>query len=696
MHFLTSNIKKPFSMSTGKTKHAVWVLAIFFQLLFLFAKGQSGNINYYNEANKLFNDKKYYEASQVFEKYLESEKKGRSRGTAFAVEKKVKGKTNINPHQESVYRLSECYRFVHDYTRAEKWYQEATLFSTVAYPASQYWYGVMLRANHKYKEAFEAFTKFEETHKELDSTLINADKELANLKFIKDQMSKARQDQFILAPVKDRKHSSVYAMSLMQDDSIAFTATHSSPPEIKDGPETFYNDLYASSPGDEMFAHAKIMKVGGLEGEHNGLSTFTPDGKKMYFTRWLKNNGKTESAIYRSERKDSGWSQGERLDFPINIEGFSSTQPFMTKDGKFLLFASNRPGGQGNYDLWFASLDSNFQIISVNNMGNKVNSPGDDEAPYYHAQSRTLVFSTNGRIGMGGFDIFYSVGDFSLAHWDAPVNPGAPINSTRDDIYFISTDEENLWNTGWLSSDRSNDCCLALFSLKENSEKHITGTVMDSKTNKPLANVELVISNSKHPEQPLLKIKTDSSGSYHFELKNISRFRILARKNGYQPEQGLYGIHFGPGVDTVRNEYLAMNPLSKDSVDIMMKNILGDLSRQTNQGSFVYKKATFIGGTNTNLDSLANLMKQHPNIIVQIGGFTDGIASEAYNLKLAQRRVNTCIRYLEKKGIDPARLKGKAFGKCCPIAPETIDGKDNPAGRAKNRRVEFSLLRGDN
>jgi len=89
-------------------------------------------------------------------------------------------------------------------------------------------------------------------------------------------------------------------------------------------------------------------------------------------------------------------------------------------------------------------------------------------------------------------------------------------------------------------------------------------------------------------------------------------------------------------------------------------------------------------------------MKQHPNIIVQIGGYTDGIASVKYNLKLAQRRVNTCINYLIKKGIDPERLKGKAFGKCCPIAPEIINGKDNPAGRALNRRVEFSLIRGDN
>ncbi|MBS1600582.1 MAG: PD40 domain-containing protein [Bacteroidetes bacterium] len=694
MHSLTHNRQKKDLMITVRLIRKTWMLLFMLQLSVLFVHAQYGNVSYFNEGNKLFNQKKYYEASQLFEKYLQSEKKGRGRGTAFAVEKKVKGKTNVKPHEEAVFRLAECYRFVHDYTRSEKWYKEATKFSNVAYPTSQYWYGVSLRANQKYQEAFEAITKFEENYKELDSNLVNADKELANIKFIQSQASRARHDQFIIEPLIDSSHKSVYAMSVLSDDSIAFTATHANPAEVKGGKETFYNDIYISTPDAQIATNAQVVRVGGLEGEHNGLTTFSPDGKRMYFTRWTKTNGITESKIYLSKKSDSGWSQGEILDEPINMAETNSTQPFMTKDGKFLLFASNRPGGEGGYDLWVAALDSNYQVLSVRNLGNKLNGPGDEEAPYYHSQSRTLVFSTNGRTGMGGFDIFYSVGDFTLLRWEPPINPGAPINSTRDDIYFVSSDEENLWNTGWLSSDRSNDCCLALFSLRDNTEHHIVGTIIDSKTHKPLANVDLTIMHTRQSDHPLAKISTDSLGRYHFELKNISRVRIKADKSGYHPIEDLFGIHFGPGVDTVRNEALPMDPITNDSINKEVIGKLQELSKPEKQSNFDYKKATLKSATNANLDSLARLLMKYPRVNVQINGYTDGIGGVKYNLKLAQARVNTCIKYLIRKGIDPERLIGKAMGKCCPIAPEKIHGKDNPAGRAKNRRVEFQLVEG--
>ena len=75
-------------------------------------------------------------------------------------------------------------------------------------------------------------------------------------------------------------------------------------------------------------------------------------------------------------------------------------------------------------------------------------------------------FSSNGHVGMGGFDIFYAKGNFSMSDWEKPVNAGAPLNSSKDDMYYVSTDEDDVWNTGWISSDRSSECCLALFEVK--------------------------------------------------------------------------------------------------------------------------------------------------------------------------------------------------------------------------------------
>ena len=135
-----------------KVKLCIFSILLTFSLA---TQAQTGNIGYYNEANHLFGQKKFYEAAQVYEKYLASEKNGRGRGTPFAIEKKKTKQTNQNPHQESVFHLAECYRQFNDYTQAEKWYKIAIGFSASAYPTCQYWYGVTLRANQKYKEAFE-------------------------------------------------------------------------------------------------------------------------------------------------------------------------------------------------------------------------------------------------------------------------------------------------------------------------------------------------------------------------------------------------------------------------------------------------------------------------------------------------------------------------------------------------------------
>ncbi len=124
-----------------------------------------------------------------------------------------------------------------------------------------------------------------------------------------------------------------------------------------------------------------------------------------------------------------------------------------------------------------------------------------------------------------------------------------------------------------------------------------------------------------------------------------------------------------------------------------LEDVLKALTHSSKVGNFAYKKAVLNDSAHDNLDSLAKLMIKYPTIVIQVEGYTDGIGGEAYNLRLAQKRVDACIRYLVKQGVSKDQLKGKAMGKCCPIAPETIDGNDNPAGREINRRVEYKVLK---
>src|SRR5450755_4139112 len=138
--------------------HKRLLLKAYITLLSISAVHAQNGTGYFNQAENLFKSKNYFEAAQVFEKYLATEKSSRPRSTAFAIEKKVKGKSSMDPHQEAVYDLAECYRMINDYQKAEKYYKESIGFSDKAYPAARYYYAVTLRANQKYTEALVQIT----------------------------------------------------------------------------------------------------------------------------------------------------------------------------------------------------------------------------------------------------------------------------------------------------------------------------------------------------------------------------------------------------------------------------------------------------------------------------------------------------------------------------------------------------------
>jgi OmpA-OmpF porin, OOP family len=643
---------------------------------------------YFNQAESLYKNKDYYEASQVFEKYLSTEKNSRPRSTPFAIEKKVKGKANVDPHQEAVYKLATCYRMINDYQKAEKYYKESIHFSEKAYPDARYWYAVTLRANQQYAEALVQITAFLEKHTQLDDMLMGADRELEDLKFIQLQSERVN-DQFTLHEIKGQSPSSGYALAQRNADTVVFTAVTEE--KAKNG-ETFYmNTLFESLDSENPLVGADPIDMPSESGVHDGMASFTRDGKFMFFTRWTKKNNQTNAAIYMSHLDEKGWTQPVKAQDPLNKEGSNSTQPYLTEDGHYVIFSSDRAGGSGGYDLWAASLDSGLQPIQVHNLGNVINTAGDEEAPYFHDKSHTLVFSTNGRVGMGGFDLFYARGNFNLSSWDKPVNAGAPLNSSKDDIYYISTDEDNLWNSGWVSSDRSSECCLALFSVKANNVQYVNGTVVDCESQKPLANVMLTVTDLRHPDRQLGKYKADTAGRYAIELHNSAHFRVSAVRGGYEPSGTNYNLQDLQPKDSMVNQVICLKSLENPQKEV--SRLLKALERSSRVGNFAYKKAVLSDSAHDNLDSLAKILRKYPDMVIQVEGYTDGIGGVAYNLKLAQKRVDACIRYLVIKGVPKNQLVGKAMGKCCPIAPETIDGRDNPAGREINRRVEYKVIK---
>ncbi|MCC6725534.1 MAG: PD40 domain-containing protein [Saprospiraceae bacterium] len=211
-----------------------------------------------------------------------------------------------------------------------------------------------------------------------------------------------------------------------------------------------YSDLYFAKEDAEGRFFSPDMVRGGINGKyHDGAPTFTPDGKTMIFSRNSGAGPNTLGVIdlktYTSKWEDGKWEDVQAL--PFNNDNYSTCHPTLTADGKILFFSSNRPGGYGGMDIYAVTKDGDKWGVPVN-LGPNVNSNGDEIFPFVTA-SNTLYFSSDGKQGMGGLDVF-SVMMIGMEASQSLRLP-APINSAHDDFAFTSDKTEFK---GYLTSDR--------------------------------------------------------------------------------------------------------------------------------------------------------------------------------------------------------------------------------------------------
>jgi outer membrane protein OmpA-like peptidoglycan-associated protein/tetratricopeptide (TPR) repeat protein len=433
---------------------------------FMAARGQFV-ADYLKAADTYYKKGDYYSAARYYEKYLSSKdtKAKPAEYNPYNVKPVAeKGKAAIPNNQLAVYNLAESYRLLNFPVKAVAYYEQAVSYNNAQLPLAQYYYAATLRALGKYDEAEKAFQGFLDNYKTEDAYANSAKSEVLNLHFIREQLK--RIDLSLYRVEKQgpaiNPGGANYAPVWLNKNTLLFTSTRVED-SLKNKP--FYNRLY-----EAVYDNDSVSKVTRLElpqgvGIHQGVASLSSDGNIMFLTRWLIAGGKKTSAIYVSKKQDTAWGEPVLMDTMVNAHGYNAQQPFVLADGRTLLFASDKPGGSGGFDLWYATLDSNGKSEKAVNLGSTINTSNDEQAPYYHEASGTLVFSCNGRIGMGGFDFFYSKG--TLDAWAEPVNFGNPVNSIKDDIYFTSRGSaKNLLEDVFLSSDRSAECCLELFTLK--------------------------------------------------------------------------------------------------------------------------------------------------------------------------------------------------------------------------------------
>jgi len=449
-----------------------------------------------------------------------------------------------------------------------------------------------------------------------------------------------------------------------------------------DGKELFFTrkvrgydeDFFSAKKGNDDWNNSAPLGGNVNTDENEGAQMISQDGEWLVFAASNRRDGWGGFDIYISYLTPKGWSEAINLGGKINTEQWES-QPCLSPDKKDLYFASKRHGGYGGSDIYVSHLQIDGVWSTPENLGPTINTSADEQCPFIHADNQTLFFTSNGLLGYGGTDLFYSRKGPKAA-WSVPENLGYPLNTIYDEgTLFIAADAK----TAYYASDRSDSkggMDIYSFELPENIRPNRTlwvkGQVFDKKTTKGLpSSVELIDLATK---QVMSEVQTDERGNYLITLPVGKDYAFNVNRKGYLffSDNFFLSDH---AVDSIYEKNIPLQPIEANA-SIVLKNVFFDVNK------FDLKPAS-----EAELDILVKLLNENPTLKIQIGGHTDNVGKPADNLALSNNRAKAVVTYLISKGIAATRLSSKGFGETQPVADNKTE-----EGKALNRRTEMKVI----
>ena len=603
-----------------------------------------------------------------------------------------------NPDNYIISRLADSYYNIFKTREAEKWYSK--IINKDPNSELVFRYAEMLKANGKYKESNVWMSKFSEM-KPYDTRAI-AFRNTPN--YIDKIIEKGK--RFNVQNLKD--------INTVSSDFGAFTFDNvlylTSGRKQKGSQNKKYNnytseeeyvlDVFKYDIINDVYINETPFEAINTK-YHEGVIAFSPSGDTMYFAREtyysksfykdsiVKNGSTKEQAsvinLYRATRctkKEITWKNNGNCNFnkgwnvtelEINSGYYSMKNPALSCDGKTLYFSSDMPGGFGNYDIYKSEIKDDGSLGEPINLGQKINTEEQEVFPHICCDD-TLYFSSNGHLGLGGLDVFYSknIDD----KWSNVRNVGLPVNSNSDDFAFKMGED---CTNGFVSSNRSggvgSDDIYAIKKIKPLCDILLESIVVDSKTDMPIDGALTSVKDDTGIVDSSKETSSDGLVDYMFECED--EIQLMVSKEGYESKMidiklleidpPLLKIKLDPIEELIVEEKIILNPIYFEF----------DKSNVTNQAAF-------------ELDKLVSIMKKYPEMIIRAESHTDSRGPASYNKLLSERRAKSTAQYVISMGIDESRITGVGMGEEDPeIDCSTGCSKDE---HAKNRRSEFIII----
>ncbi len=596
--------------------------------------------------------------------------------------KRFRAKTEISKSDYLNHQLATCYRLIYDYQNASKYYYKG--FNNGSYPYDAYYYALSLMHLKDYNAAMTSLedlmakttndTLKQAIQKNIGSCYFaldtNSFKQLINVKKMDSVVFNTGTSNF--APMYYGSNSKLLFTSARKGGVVL-------DPEKQDA--RYLCDLYYTELKDTGWMKPVNFGRPVNTALHEGSSVITSD-EIMFFTRWSDAN-RNESYIYMAKMKDGLFFEAYKLSETVNKQGYKAMQPYVSFDGTKLFFSSNKPGGKGGFDLYLCNIDENGLTGEAKNLGDAINTAGDEVTPFYHTISNTLFFSSNGHTGIGGLDIFKSSLNVDDSIYSKPKNLARPINSSKDDAYFIL---DRVQTKGYFASDRE-DCpggnCYDIYEFEnEPIIFDISGYVYDGENNNPIISALVTIKDVHNDVEPLYLI-TDEKGFYSTPLLENMEYFLKAQKKGYFADASSAATKGLTETTHLTRDFI-LNKIPEG--DIVIEGIEYDLNKAT-----LRPKSLEI------LDKIFDLLQLNDNLSIEINSHTDTRGSDVYNQKLSQARAESCVNYLISKGIAKTRIIATGYGETKPIISDEEIAKFVPkseefeAAHQKNRRTAFKV-----
>ncbi len=606
------------------------------------------------EADRLFNNKEFYEALDAYKKASEN----------------IRGNKALKA--EVTYKQALCYMAFKDTKKAEVWFAKA-IKAKYQDPTAVLFLADMMRENGKYDEALAEYEKYIKLKPEDSRGGSGAESCKLSVKW---KASPTKHEVSNVQPLNSKfdDFSPIYSRKNYKE--IIFTSS-------REGSTGSGTDGWTGEAFSDLY-EAKLDKNGKwstptsfkepLNSKYNdGAAALNDKFSVMFFTRCSYDKNKIKGCqIYTTRKKGNNWD--EPILLPFAADSFTVGHPWLSDDEQTLYFASDMSGGLGGRDIWMAKFDKKAKTWgNPINLGPQVNTIGDELYPTLRNDS-TLYFSSTGLVGMGGLDLFEA--KFTKGKWGSVSNLKFPLNSEADDfgIIFQGKQEKGYFSSSRLGGRGGSDIYEfsvppILFTLG--------GYVYDFDNKTPIVGAKVSMVDKDGMTYDAI---TDQTGSYYFDN---TKFR---EDNTYELVSSATDFLNDKGTETTVGEATG----SDHKKDFFLKT--------TKKGPIKLPKIEYDLGkwdlrpeSKDSLNGLVQTLKDNPNITIELMSHTDSRDAAKANILLSQKRAQSVVDYLIEQKIDPSRLTAKGYGET-KLLNRCKDGvKCSEEEHQVNRRTEFKI-----